>query len=58
MNLKHNNNQKDHIVTKEYHDLVHYQVAFEAIYGYRNGYCENNCFDRRMKELVLGSEYF
>ena len=35
-----------------------FAIAYGAIYGYANNYCEDHCFDRRTKRAILGDNRF
>jgi hypothetical protein len=35
-----------------------FNIAFDGVFGYRNGYCERKCLDRTVKREVLGKKRF
>ena len=43
--------------TSEARMLLFY-VAFEAIYGFRDGYCETHCQHREKRKVLIGAERF
>ena len=38
--------------------MIFFYVAYEAIYGFRDGYCENECPHRKMREAATWHRVF
>jgi len=43
---------------QEYRNITSFDFAADAVYGYRNGYCERGCYLKEFAREILPIEYF